>query len=146
MMEMMKRAGRGHDDTGVAGTKQGELALQCRACPQPNINLPEGCDTIDWTQMDEDQSYKYFLLLAEDANFKLINRNVSSEERDPVVDDGTAYFCNRAEYPAHIRKHVNEDEISSCSGFQAMFLANAKRVKGLRVTGVGGVTCARHNM
>lgn len=27
-----------------------------------------------------------------------------------------------------------------------MFLANAKRVKGLRATGVGGVTCARHNM
>jgi hypothetical protein len=90
--------------------------------------------------------YKYFLWLAEDANFKLINRNVSSEARDPVVDDGTGYFCNRAEYSAHIRKHVDEEEISSCSGFQAMFLANAKRVKGLRVTGVGGVTCARHNM
>jgi hypothetical protein len=84
--------------------------------------------------------------LAEDANFKLINRNVSSEARDPVVDGGTGYFCNRAEYSEHIRKHVDEDEISSCSGFQAIFLANAKRVKGLRVTGVGGVMCARHNM
>ncbi|KAJ7092018.1 hypothetical protein B0H15DRAFT_922120 [Mycena belliarum] len=146
MMEMLKRAGRGNDDSGVRGTKQGELALDCRACPQPGINLPDDWDKIDWDTMDEDQRYKYYLELSEDANFKLINRNIGTEEKDPVVDDGAGYFCNRAEYSEHIRKHVDEEEISSCSGFQAMFLANAKRVKGLRVTGIGGVTCARHNM
>ncbi|KAF8209732.1 hypothetical protein K438DRAFT_1571533 [Mycena galopus ATCC 62051] len=146
MMEMLKRAGRGHDDSGVGGTKQGELALPCRACPHPGINLPEGWNEIDWDTMDEDQRYKYFLFLSQDANFKLINRNVSTEARDPIVDDGAGYFCNNAEYAEHIRKNVDEQEISSCSGFQAMFLANAKRVKGLRVTGVAGVTCARHNM
>jgi hypothetical protein len=90
--------------------------------------------------------YKYELKLSEDANFKLINRNMSTEARDPVIDDGTGYFANRKDYSEHIWKHVDEQEISSCSGFQAMFLANSKRVKGLRVTGVGGVTCARHNM
>ncbi|KAJ7106827.1 hypothetical protein C8R43DRAFT_906036, partial [Mycena crocata] len=74
--------------------------------------------------------------LSEDANFKLINRQVSTEEKDPIVDDGLGYFCNRVEYADHIRKNVDEEEISSCSGFQAMFLANVKRVKGLRVTGV----------
>ncbi|KAJ7908415.1 hypothetical protein B0H13DRAFT_2331399 [Mycena leptocephala] len=47
---------------------------------------------------------------------------------------------------AYLRDHITEEEISSCSAFQAMFLANKKRVKGLRTTGVGGVTCARHNM
>ncbi|KAJ7036055.1 hypothetical protein C8F04DRAFT_1181827 [Mycena alexandri] len=146
MMDMLKRAGRGHEDSGVRGTRQGELALDCRACPQPDKNLPEGWDEINWDEMDEDRRYKYFLFLSQDANFKLINRNVSSEERDPVVDDGAGYFCNRADYSAHIRKHVDEEEISSCSGFQAMFLANAKKVKGLRSTGIGGVTCARHNM
>ncbi|KAJ7843541.1 hypothetical protein B0H14DRAFT_2195559, partial [Mycena olivaceomarginata] len=46
MMEMMKRADRGHSDGGVGGTVQGELALPCRACPQPGINLPEGWDKI----------------------------------------------------------------------------------------------------
>ncbi|KAJ7712131.1 hypothetical protein B0H16DRAFT_1342977 [Mycena metata] len=146
MMEMIKRAARGHEDSGVLGTRQGELALDCRMCPQPDWNLPPGFDEINWDEMDEDQRYKYFLMLSQDANFKLINRNVSSEERDPIVGDGTGYFCNRKDYMEHIRKHVDEEEISSCSGFQAMFLANAKRVKGLRVTGVGGVTCARHNM
>ncbi|KAJ7614714.1 hypothetical protein DFH06DRAFT_1013840 [Mycena polygramma] len=144
--QMMKRAARGHDDTGIAGTGQGECALPCRACPQPGMNMPEGWEDIAWEEMDEDTSYKNFLILAGDANFKLINRNVSTEERDPVLDDGAGYFSNRKEYSEHIRKHVDEEEISSCSGFQAMFLANAKRVKGLRVTGVGGITCARHNM
>jgi hypothetical protein len=90
--------------------------------------------------------YKDFLYLATDCNFRLINRDVSSEARDPVIDDGLGYFANRAMYKEFLRKHVDEDKISTCSGFQAMFLANAKRVKGLRTTGVGGVTCARHNM
>ncbi|KAJ7606447.1 hypothetical protein DFH06DRAFT_957971, partial [Mycena polygramma] len=78
--------------------------------------------------------------IAKDANFKLINRNVSSEQRDPVHNDGKGYFCNRGEYSAHIRNNVEEEEISSCSGFQAMFLAAVKRVKGLWVMGVAGVT------
>ncbi|KAJ7699121.1 hypothetical protein B0H16DRAFT_1349289 [Mycena metata] len=143
--EMLKRGARGHADSGVGGTQQGELALDCRMCPIPEKNLSAGWDVINWDEMDEDQRF-YFLTLAQDANFKLINRNVSSEERDPVVGDGTGYFCNRADYMDHIRKNVDEEEISSCSGFQAMFLANAKKVKGLRVTGIGGVTCARHNM
>ncbi|KAJ7603387.1 hypothetical protein DFH06DRAFT_1022305 [Mycena polygramma] len=146
MTQMMKRAARGQDDSGIAGTGQGECTIQCRACPQPGLNMPEGWEDIAWEEMDEDTSYTKFLMLSADANFKLMNRNVSTAVRDPVLDDGTAYFCNRAEYAEHIGKHVDEEEISSCSGFQAMFLANAKRVKGLRVTGVGGVTCARHNM
>lgn len=57
MMEMMKRAGRGHTDMGVGGTSQGELALDCRACPQPGKNLPEGWNKINWAQMLEDLSY-----------------------------------------------------------------------------------------
>jgi hypothetical protein len=39
---MLKRGGRGHDPTGVYGTKQGELAVLCRACPIPGVNLPDG--------------------------------------------------------------------------------------------------------
>ncbi|KAJ6489344.1 hypothetical protein C8R47DRAFT_1071689 [Mycena vitilis] len=146
MISMMKRAGRGHTDSGIGGTAQGELALKCRACPQPSINIPDGWDRINWSAMPEDLRYKYFLFLAQDCNFRLINRDVSTEARDPIIDDGLGYFCNRVLYKQFIAAHVDEEEISSCSGFQAMFLANAKRVKGLRTTGVGGVTCARHNM
>jgi hypothetical protein len=38
---MLKRAGRGHDTEGVTATSQGELAIECPACPHPNRNLPD---------------------------------------------------------------------------------------------------------
>ncbi|KAJ7920718.1 hypothetical protein B0H13DRAFT_1605173 [Mycena leptocephala] len=143
-VKRMKRAKRGHDSGGVRATKQGELALMCRACPQPGWNLPD-----DWEKINPLHRFIYFLFLAQDANFRLNNRAVSSEATDPILGDGLGYFCKREGadgYKAHIAKHVNEQEISSCSGFQAMFLANTKRVKGLRTTGIGGITCSRHNM
>ncbi|KAJ7148600.1 hypothetical protein C8R46DRAFT_1231115 [Mycena filopes] len=139
-----KRRKRGHRAGGMKGTAQGELTEKCRACPQPGWNLPE-----DWEKIAPFYRFIYFVFLAQDANFRLSNRSVSSELNDPILGDGWGYFCKREGedgYKAHIAKHVNEVEISSCSGFQAMFMANSKRVKGLRTTGIGGVTCARHNM
>ncbi|KAJ7435889.1 hypothetical protein B0H11DRAFT_1755463 [Mycena galericulata] len=146
IIQMMKRAGRGHDPSGVGGTAQGELAIRCRACPQAGRNLPDGWDKINWAEMPEDLRYKFFLFLPQDCNFRLINRDVSSASKDPIIGDGLGYFVNNEKYAQFLRYHVSEEEISSCSGFQAMFLANRKRVKGLRTMGVGGVTCARHNM
>lgn len=37
----LKRAGRGQDPAGVEGTSQGELAVECPACPHPGRNLPD---------------------------------------------------------------------------------------------------------
>ncbi|KAJ7132737.1 hypothetical protein C8R43DRAFT_895395, partial [Mycena crocata] len=42
---MCLRAGRAHDPTGIAGTQPGELAIPCRCCPHPTINLPPGWKT-----------------------------------------------------------------------------------------------------
>ena len=36
-----KRQGKGHDPGGINGTKPGELAVICRSCPHPGINLPD---------------------------------------------------------------------------------------------------------
>lgn len=41
---MLKRAGRGQDPAGVNATEQGDLAIECPACPQPGRNLPPGWD------------------------------------------------------------------------------------------------------
>lgn len=46
---MLKRAGRGHDPSGVDGTEQGGLAVVCPACPHPGQNLPPG-----WEDMPEE--------------------------------------------------------------------------------------------
>lgn len=40
-LQMCKRAGRAHDLKGIEGTAAGELAIPCRACPHPGINLPD---------------------------------------------------------------------------------------------------------
>ena len=37
-----KRAGQGHDPSGVNGTPPGVLMVECPACPHPGRNLPEG--------------------------------------------------------------------------------------------------------
>jgi hypothetical protein len=38
---MLKRSGRGHDPKEVNLTEQGELAIECPACPHPSRNLPD---------------------------------------------------------------------------------------------------------
>lgn len=123
-------------------SQKGGIASTGLRCPRIYSMCSCGLVTIaDWIGR-----YKYFLFLAQDCNFRLINRNISSAAKDPILGDGFGYFVNHEKYAEFLRAHVSEEEISSCSGFQAMFLANRKRVKWLRTTGVGGVTCARHNM
>jgi hypothetical protein len=49
-LKMLKRAGRGHDPSGVENTKRGECAVLCPACPQPNKNLPDDWQTAPKTK------------------------------------------------------------------------------------------------
>lgn len=51
-LKMMKRAGRGNEPTGVEGTRAGELAVECPACPRPGVNLPDG-----WENVNKDLKY-----------------------------------------------------------------------------------------
>ena len=37
----LKRAGRGQDPLGIESTAQGQLAVECPACPHPDRNLPD---------------------------------------------------------------------------------------------------------
>lgn len=45
-LQMLKRAGRIHDPSGILNTQAGECALLCPACPHPDKNLPPGWDTV----------------------------------------------------------------------------------------------------
>ncbi|KAI0060333.1 hypothetical protein BV25DRAFT_1783282, partial [Artomyces pyxidatus] len=138
---MMKRAGRGHDPEGIEGTKPGECAVMCPACPHPGINLPE-----DWEAAPKDRSWLYRLVLAMDANFRLKNRLRSSRAKDPGLNTGMAYFVGDDGYSEHLEKYFDQDQMSGCSRFAAVAAANLKGSKGLRVTGVGGIFCARHEL
>ena len=47
-LKLLKRAGRGNNPTGVAGTQNGELAIRCPSCPWPGVNLAD-----DWKNAPE---------------------------------------------------------------------------------------------
>ena len=49
---MLKRTGKGHDLGGAVETRNGELAIECPACPIPGVNLPDG-----WEHADPDIQY-----------------------------------------------------------------------------------------
>lgn len=45
-LKMLKRAGRGNVQDGIKTTANGELAVVCPACPNPEVNLPLGWESV----------------------------------------------------------------------------------------------------
>ncbi|KAJ7015977.1 hypothetical protein C8F04DRAFT_1283408 [Mycena alexandri] len=139
-LQMLKRGGRAHDLTGVNGTKAGSLAIECPACPRPDVNLPE-----DWENASPEDKFLYFLFIALDACFRLKRRLVSSELRDPGLGTGWAYFVEQEPYRQYLLTTTNETEMSTCSGLAALDYANTKFSRGYSTTGVGG-TIFQHGL
>ncbi|KAH0828706.1 hypothetical protein J3R83DRAFT_3108 [Lanmaoa asiatica] len=141
-LKQLKQAGRGHDPKGVDATKEGECAIKCPACPHPGINLPLG-----WERKNPEQGWIYALFIAIDANFHLKWKAVLSDDSDPSLNCGWAYFIEDQSYKAYLVDRVNiAQEKSTCVGYNAINMADSKSSRGLAVTGVGTVDCARHDM
>ncbi|KAJ7446857.1 hypothetical protein B0H11DRAFT_1745318 [Mycena galericulata] len=136
---MLKRAGRGHDPSGVFGTGSGELAIECPVCPHPGVNLPEG-----WENAPPEDRFIYVLFLALDACFRLKRRMISNELKDPGLGTGWAYVLENAPYRHFLRTVTDQKEMSTCSGLAALDYANTKFSRGYSTTGVGMGVCARH--
>ncbi|KAL0575107.1 hypothetical protein V5O48_006857 [Marasmius crinis-equi] len=137
-IKMMQRCGRGHDPEGISKTALGSATVVCRACPFPTRNLPDG-----WQDVARDDRFLYALYLSEDANFKQKARARPNDSRDPALGPGFGCFVPPDVYMEEISKHKDQKEISRCQSFKALDKANLKR-KGLRATGIGSVSCARH--
>ncbi|VDB98544.1 unnamed protein product [Peniophora sp. CBMAI 1063] len=137
---MFKRAGRGHEDGGIAGTPPGGAAIQCPACPNFDRNVPKNWASLPFR-------FLYGLTVCLDANFRLVNKFTrSTTQTDPNLTDGRAYMAPREDFEAYLcetDKRVAEER-STCSRFGALFLADKKGGKGLRTTGIAGCFCARH--
>ncbi|KAK7030436.1 hypothetical protein VNI00_014007 [Paramarasmius palmivorus] len=140
-IKMGKRAGRGHDPSGLSGTPNGGTMVLCRACPHPKINLPQG-----WENAPPEMKFLYALIISLDANFKQKARARPGDKTDPVLGPGFGCFVPNGPYMEEISKQSDQDEISHCVTFSAMWNANSKKSRGLRATGVGSVVCARHGM
>ncbi|KAL0567412.1 hypothetical protein V5O48_014573 [Marasmius crinis-equi] len=140
-LKMLKRAGRGHVEGGIAKTEEGQLAVPCPSCPRPGINLKHG-----WETAPLEKRFLYALVVCIDFNFRLKGQLVSSWTRDPGLGDGWAYFVPRKPYEEYIKKHVDEEDVSTCVGFAALTQRNTRATNGLRYTGVGATVCGRSEM
>ncbi|KAG1720806.1 hypothetical protein EDB19DRAFT_1898410 [Suillus lakei] len=116
-LKVLKRAGRGHDPSGMNATSTGECTILCPACPHPGKNLPKG-----WEDASHDIRW---------------NENV-----DLSLNAGSCYFVEETGYKQYLRGAVK----STCVSHNAVNMADTKSLRGLAATGVGTMDCTRHNM
>ncbi|KAJ7271751.1 hypothetical protein C8J57DRAFT_1226330 [Mycena rebaudengoi] len=141
-LQLAKRAGRGHDPAGCTGTKNGECGLLCPAF----LILERTCHPIGKTYHRRKGKFLYALFLALDANFRMRRKDVSSEEKDPGLGDGWAFFGEVQRYMSHLEKNWDQkQERSTCVAHDALNQPD-KEVRGTAASGIGAVDCARHNM
>ncbi|KAF9553123.1 hypothetical protein CPC08DRAFT_646024 [Agrocybe pediades] len=139
-IKMLKRSARGHHREGAAGTKEGECAVLCAACPQP-ATLPQG-----WENAPPEARFLYCLFLGLDANFRAKRRMISSEAKDPSLSHGWSYFVQECDYKHFLNEFgpVVVQPPSTCSNHDAV---NRERAtEGYAATGVGTCDCIRHDM
>ncbi|KAK0488272.1 hypothetical protein EDD18DRAFT_1110250 [Armillaria luteobubalina] len=141
-LHLMKRFTRGHVEDGIASTNPGQLTLGCLSCPHPGVNLPE--DWKDNTKKEE--RFIHWPVLAVDANFRMSSQDKLSEDADPGLHTGLAYYVKHDSYVEHVCKYASQKDISSCSGFRTLAHAESKCNKGLQATGIGICVCARHKI
>ncbi|KDQ23596.1 hypothetical protein PLEOSDRAFT_1048381, partial [Pleurotus ostreatus PC15] len=141
-LRLLKRAGRGHAESGVAGTAEGECAVLCPACPHPDKNLPSA-----WKSASPAKGWIYSLFLAIDANFRLKRLSASDDKRDPGLHTGFAYFVEEKKYKQFLAQTTSMPaETSTCSNYDAVKSASIRGGKGVTASGVGTIECSQHDM
>ncbi|KAI0739804.1 hypothetical protein C8Q80DRAFT_1124130 [Daedaleopsis nitida] len=123
----LKRGTRGHDPTGARGTQEGNLALECPACPQPGKNIPD-----DWESAPPEIKWIYTLFLMLDANFRAKLKDCGLQ--DIELGPGWSYYVENAKFKSHVQSIGSQ-----------LDNANLRR-QGYIASGVGAVLCARHAM
>ncbi|KAI9069574.1 hypothetical protein FKP32DRAFT_1559434, partial [Trametes sanguinea] len=139
-LQLLKRAGRGHDPAGVAKTEAGSLAVQCAACPQPGRNLPEG-----WEFSPAETIWIYTLYLMMDANFRCRCKDRGLDDED--LGPGWSFIVNSKKFQEHIARTAGRgSENNTCSAEHNAILKASLRKEGYVASGIGAVLCARHAM
>ncbi|KZT12101.1 uncharacterized protein LAESUDRAFT_640833, partial [Laetiporus sulphureus 93-53] len=88
---------RGHDPARVEAMQEGELTVECLACPHPDCNLPAG-----WESAPSDHlcRWLYALFLMVDANFHIHCKDKGLT--DNHLAPRWAYFVEESKYLAHV--------------------------------------------
>ncbi|KAG1860956.1 hypothetical protein F4604DRAFT_1882528 [Suillus subluteus] len=140
-LTLLKRFGHGHDPEGISATQCGSCTVLCPACPQPGKNLPHG-----WEDATPEKRWLYGIFIAIDTNFRLAQKNVSSDKVNPGLSNGWSYFVEEKGYKTFLNEVGQQpQEKSTCASHSAVNLAETKNSHGLAATGAGTVDCSRHN-
>ena len=138
-IKMLKRAGQGLSPGGIESTPPGSLALRCRACPQPDINLPRGWKNvargkeyvsshyINVLYADYDSRWLYMLIVAMDANFRLKNRLRKTTRSEPMLGLGMSYFVDDKPYTDYIKNYIDQEEVRLHYLFYEVMTNTARR-------------------
>lgn len=135
---------------------RGQLALYCAACPQPDVNLP-----ADWRE-EADRSVIFALAVSHmlicclrkgwwifmrqitgDGNFSQVHRILPGSGDDAWLADGHSFMTNRERYRAHLNIAIEYKQDPTCNEHHA-HNDQQKHIRGLDVTGIGAIACARH--
>ncbi|KAI1790343.1 hypothetical protein LXA43DRAFT_1095489 [Ganoderma leucocontextum] len=131
--QMRKTAGFGHRQDSIG---PGDLAICCPACPQPDINLPEGWEN------DENQ-WKYTRSVVLDGNFSAQHRKMRKPEDDVAIADGHVFMVTDGPYKDHLKTATDIYDKSTCHDHRAVLTASMDRAN-LEATGIGAAACSRH--
>lgn len=52
----------------------------------------------------------YSLFLGIDANFRMKRKKISSDARDPSLNEGWSFFVEETAYKAHLEKHWDQKQ------------------------------------
>ncbi|KAK0481025.1 hypothetical protein EDD18DRAFT_1085717 [Armillaria luteobubalina] len=131
---MLKRAGVGNDHGRWKAAKSESCAMECLACPCPGINIP---DCVD---LEGPNAWESTLYVGMNTNFHLERFNVSSEDKDPGLSKGLAYFMDTEMFHKHLKDFDKRiiQPMGSCSNHEA--------AKDLAASRVGSVVCTHHEL
>ncbi|KAI1783692.1 hypothetical protein LXA43DRAFT_977006 [Ganoderma leucocontextum] len=132
-IHMRRNAGFGHRADAVG---PGDLAVRCPACPQPDVNLPEG-----WR--DDKKQWKYTRSVVLDGNFSAQHRKMRNPADDVPLADGHAFMVTDAPYKEHLKTAAEFREKTTCHDHRAVLMATMDR-GNLEATGIGAAACSRH--
>ncbi|KAK7019222.1 hypothetical protein VNI00_018122 [Paramarasmius palmivorus] len=139
-LRMLQRAGIGNQQgRPFVEIEQGELAVCCPACPHPGVNMPDNFSMLS-------KQFLYHKFISIDACFRLKRRRILSEQKDPGLFTGLAYFVCQKGYQPWLKSVGDQKETSSCKGLAAIEQANTKYSRGYATTGSILCLCARHEI
>ncbi|KAI1784138.1 hypothetical protein LXA43DRAFT_1067045 [Ganoderma leucocontextum] len=123
-IKLMKRAGRGNDPGGIATTPLGACAVECPACPHPEMNLPK-----HWKSVPPKKS-------PIDANSRLGRMKLFSGAVNPGPDHARRPRCD----------HEGHDREQHCDPDDAMNLATIEGSSTLASTSVAAMDYSQHGI